>query len=93
MKSLEEITKAQQQYRPRYYDDAQKDRMLALVLELAEQVCVLRDSLDTRDRLAAGGVVATSDAVDDYEISDEVVAERLERHQAFFEETLRRLTV
>ena len=93
MKSLEEIAKAQQRNRPQYYGDAAKDRMLALILELVEEICVLRDAVETRDRLAARGVVATSDAVENCDIPDEVVAERLKRHQTFFEETLARLTV
>ncbi len=92
MKTLEEIAAEQQLGSPTYFDDPEKNRMLATLLSLAEEVCVLRDRLDTSERLAAAGKSASAAEVDAYRPSDELIAERLQRHQAFFEETLSRLS-
>ena len=89
MKTIKDIAKEQQQNRPTYFDDPEKDRMVALVLELAEEVCVLNDRLATAERLAAE---ISTEAIDAYEPSAEEIEERLLRHQAFFERTLARLS-
>lgn len=92
MKTLETIAREQQRRRPTYFDDPAKDRMVALVLELAEEVCVLRDALDTCGRLAEAGVPATDAAIAGFEVDEVLLDERLAGHEAFFTETLERLT-
>ena len=54
MDSLKDIIDRQQRERPPH-DDPLTDRLLAEIVRLAEEVCVLRDRLDTCERLAAAG--------------------------------------
>lgn len=88
MQSLAEIAARQQADGPGYFEDPVKDRMLRLVLELAEEVCVLRDRLETAELLGRGGAAPTPDAIDAFQPSTELTCERLARHQAYFEELL-----
>ncbi len=85
MKSLKDILQEQQRVRPRYFSNSSEDELIALLIELAEEVCVLRDDVDTRRHLAGNGQLATDEAVEAFEVSDDIVAERLSRHQQFFE--------
>lgn len=91
MRSLRDILKEQQRARPRHFPNSTEDSLIALLIETAEEVCVLRDDIDTRRRLAEGGTLATDDAVRAFPISDEIVSERLASHQRFFEELFARL--
>jgi len=84
VKSLQDILQEQQRARPRYFSNSSEDALIALLIELAEEVCVLRDDVDTRRRIASNGQLATDEAVDAFEVSDAIVAERLDRHQQFF---------
>ena len=88
MESLKDIAERQQAAGPTYFDDPDKDRMVAAVLALAEEVCVLRDRLDTCRRLAAEGVPATEENIDAFVVSEDLRDDRLAAHTAFFEQTL-----
>lgn len=92
MKTLKEIASEQQQSRPNYYDDAEKDRMIALIIELAEEVCVLRDAIDNSEQLAKTGVPATPEAREAFTVAEGLIAERLARHQAYFEQLFTKLS-
>lgn len=88
MESLKDIVEKQQQASPGYFDDAEKDRMMATILSLAEEVCVLRDRLDTCRRLADEDRPATDRNVDTFVLPDSLRQERLRNHTSFFETTL-----
>ena len=91
MESLQDIIERQQQSTPRYFDDPQKEAMLATILSLAEEICVLRDRLDTSRRLVADGKPATDDAIEAFAVPEEVIEQRLAEHTAFYESTLARV--
>ena len=91
MESLKDIALRQQKDGPGFFDDPAQDRLLKLLLELAEEICVLRDRLATAEELAANGEAFEAGAIDGYVLSDEEVEERLARHQAFYEELFRKL--
>ena len=63
----------------------------ALLIELAEEVCVLRDRLETAMRLSAAGLVVDDEAIDAFEVDEQLLAERLESHRRLFEELFERL--
>ncbi|MFN2166044.1 MAG: hypothetical protein ACK2U9_07255 [Anaerolineae bacterium] len=63
----------------------------ALLIELAEEVCVLRDRLDTAMRLSAAGLVVDEEAIDAFDIDEPLLAERLEAHRELFESLFARL--
>lgn len=88
MESLQDIIEKQQQASPTYFDDPQKDAMLATILSLAEEVCVLRDRVDTCRRLAESGVPASDAAVDSFDVADELLEQRLAAHTELFEVAL-----
>lgn len=90
MKSLKEIVE-QQQARRQPNDDPVAERLFAEVLLLAEEVCVLRDRLETAEVLSADGRPVNAGAIDAYEPNDEQVSRRLEKHRAFYERLFSRL--
>jgi len=53
--------------RPQFLDDPDKDRLLAMVMALVGEVAVLKERLDTHERLAVGGQVATPEAIEAFE--------------------------
>ena len=61
---------------PRYFDDPEVGKVLAIVMALTGEVSVMRDRLDTIERLMEAGVPVTRRAIEDY-LPDTAV--RLER--------------
>ena len=59
-----------------FFSDPDVDRLLSMVVSLATEVAVLRDRLDTHERLAEQGTLATAEQVEAYESSPEVAADR-----------------
>ena len=88
MKTLKDIAAQQQASRPAH-DDPLTDRLVAEIVSLAEEVCVLRDRLDTAERLETGA----ADAIDAYEPDETLIAERLADHTRFYEEVFARISV
>ena len=91
MKSLADIAREQQAGRPTYFDDPEKDRLLALLIEVAEDVCVARDRHATARLLQERGEPATEAAIDAFEPDAEERARRLARHRAYYESLFARL--
>jgi hypothetical protein len=69
--------------RPRFSENAEVDRVLAMVMALASEVAVLREQLDTVVTLAAERGVLTPDEVSRFTPSPEQVKARDEWRQAF----------
>lgn len=90
MKSLTDIIKQQHADRT-ISDDSMIESLMAEVITLAEDNCVLRDRLDTCQRLAAQHKPADDKAIDAYVANDELVAARLKAHGEFFSTLFSRL--
>jgi hypothetical protein len=75
--------------RPYFFDDSNVDKLLAMVMALAGEVSVLRDRLDTHEKLAAGQKWASEKNIEAYEPSQDVLAERAERRNAYVSRILR----
>ena len=90
MQTLKEILEQQHAARAAH-DDPLTDRLMAEIVRLAEEVCVLRDRLDTSERLAAAGKPADAAAVDAFEADAETTARRLAGHRDFFDRLFSRL--
>jgi len=90
MLTLEEIV-AEQQARHKDVDDPLLAGVLAELLRQAEEVCVLRDRLDSIERLLEAGGRPSPDAIDAYVPPPELVSKRLERHRRHFAELFERL--
>lgn len=75
-RSLKTIANAATAEKPTYFDDSVSDDLLALLLEVAEENCVLRDRLATANTLHTG----LDDAIDTYVPNADEIAARLENH-------------
>jgi len=74
------------------HDDPLTDKLLAEILRLAEEVCVLNDRLDTCERLLADGHSPDEASIDAYEPNATATRERLARHSEYFERLFVRLS-
>ena len=92
MESLKSIAARQQANRPVYFDDPQKDHMLAMILQLAEEVCVLQSRVETCVLLSKKGQSCTNAAIDQFEISPELQDQRLQQYTEFHEQLMSRLS-
>lgn len=61
---------------PRYFDDPEIGKVLAMVMALTGEVAVLRDRLDTVERLLDAGLPVTRAAIEGYLPSEAVRSER-----------------
>lgn len=74
--------------RPYFFADPNVDKVIAMVMGLAGEVAVMRDRLDTVERLLEGHGLRRAD-IDAYQPSAEVAAERAAWREAFLGEVLR----
>lgn len=63
-------------HRQQFFSDPAIDKIYTILVAVMSEVSVLRERIDTHERLAAGGEVATPDIVDAYLPEPEVEAER-----------------
>ena len=61
---------------PRFHDDRTVDQLLAMVVALTGEISILRDRLDTHERLAANKGVFSAPEVDEFLPSPEVMTAR-----------------
>jgi hypothetical protein len=72
---------------PSFFDEPALEAMHGMLLVVLEEVCVLRDRLDTYERLGAEGIAVTPGAVDAYTPDEAAETVREQRRQ----ETIRRV--
>ncbi|QTH20160.1 hypothetical protein HRJ34_17585 [Rhizorhabdus wittichii] len=75
--------------RPSYFQDPAVDKILAITLALAGEVAVLRDRLDTVERLAADGKPISPTAVDAFQATPDIRATRDQWRDGFLDVVLR----
>ena len=90
MRTLKDIIEEQQGAREPA--DEVADRLMAELIRLAEENCVLRDRLDTCRRLAAAGDATDDAAIDAFEIDETTLKARLAAHRSYFEALFGRLS-
>jgi hypothetical protein len=61
---------------PHFFDDANIDRLLTMMMNMAAEISVLRERLDTHEQVAAAKGAYTPADIEAYEPSDEVRAAR-----------------
>ena len=76
---------------PHFFNDANIDRLLTMVMELASEVSVMRDRLDTHERLSAKHGVYTEDDVENFSPSEEEAVAREEWRGKFLDRILNAL--
>ena len=61
---------------PHFFDDPNVDRLMTMVMNLAAEVAVLRERLDTHEQVAAGKKLFTPDDIEAFEPNTDVDAAR-----------------
>ena len=75
--------------RPYFHDDPAVDKLLAMLMGLTGEVSVLRDRLDTVERLAAERNLFTQDEIENYQPDEEALRARAARREALLSEVTR----
>lgn len=75
--------------RPAFFDDPSLDQMMTFLLELTTEVAVLRERLDTVERLLDERGSVTRAAIEAYQPSAEVEQERVAWRDAYLKRVLR----
>lgn len=85
--SLKSIADAAEAERPKYFEDPRVDDLLAILLETAEENCVLQDRLKSAEKLSPG----LSAEIDSYRPSQEETAERIADHSKWLNALMSRV--
>lgn len=75
--------------RPQFFNDPAIDQMMTFIIELATEVSVVYDRLDTMERLLdAKGTISRAD-VEAYRPDEKIEAERMTRRDAYLKRVFR----
>ncbi len=75
--------------RPVYFDDPQIDKLLGIVLALTGEVSVLRERLDTIERLAEAKGLCSAKEIEGYRPDEQAAKEREQWRAAYIARVLR----
>lgn len=75
--------------RPFFLDSPESDKLLAMIVALVGEVSVVKERLDTHERLAVQGKVATPKEIENYAPDAEVEDEREAWRAAMLERVFR----
>lgn len=75
--------------RPIYFENPDTDKLLAMVLALAEEVSVLRDRLNTVERLAQAKGLLSQAEIEAYRPDAQAATEREQERSAYIARILR----
>jgi hypothetical protein len=78
--------------RPSYFDGADVDRVMAVVLALVSEVSAIRDRLDAHERLADAGQAPSRDKVEAYRADPAAEEEREAWRDAYIRRLFRVIT-
>jgi hypothetical protein len=84
-----ELQKKARGQRPEYFADPAIDKVLSITMALAGETAVMRDRLDTIERLLEAGQPLTRAAIDRYVPDETVRNERDAWREAFLDNVLR----
>lgn len=75
--------------RPYFFDDPNIDRVVSMLMGLAGEVSVIRDRLDSIERLLEDKQILPRSEIENYEPTSTVTAERAAWRETFLDEVLR----
>jgi hypothetical protein len=75
--------------RPYFFDDPAVERVLSITMAVATEVAVLRERMDTIERLMETGQTVSKAAIDAFKPDDTAARERQEWHAAYVARILR----
>ena len=74
---------------PSFFEQPAMEAMYGMLVILMEEICVLRDRLDTCERLGEQGIAATPASIEAYEPTAEVEQEREQRRRNTIDRVMR----
>lgn len=86
------LRKAAGPERPTYLKPIDTDSVMAVMLALIAEVSTLRERLDTHEQLAAAGIVASPEQVEQFEPTDQIGDERETWRTAYIDRLFRVVT-
>ena len=75
--------------RPYFFDDPAVERVLSITMAVASEVAVLRERMDTIERLMEAGQPMTKAGIDAFKPDDDAARQRQEWHAAYVARILR----
>ncbi len=78
--------------RPTYFNHADVDRVMAILLALISEVASIRDRLDTHERVAADGNLPAPDLIEAYRPDAQASVEREQWRDAYIRRLFRVIT-
>ncbi len=79
--------------RPFFLDSPDSDKLLSMIVALLGEVSVVKERLDTHERIAAQGKVATPEEIEEYQPDEEVEDEREAWRSAMLERVFRIISI
>ena len=74
--------------KPKYLDDGSIDNLMAMIMTLTQEISVLRDRIDTLERMLESKDVIASKEFDDFVPSDELEMMRKDKRHELLERVL-----
>ena len=84
-----ELPKHSKGERPYFFDDPAVDKLLAMLLAMAGELSVLRDRLDTLERIVEEKGLINRQDIESYEPDKNVIAERDAQREEYLKQILR----
>ena len=78
--------------RPTFFDDPDTDKLVSMLMGLAGEVSVMRDRMDTVERLLGEKGLLTQSDIDNFVPSEDVAMQRAETRNLFLGEITRVIT-
>ena len=75
--------------RPYYFSNPDIDKLLSMVMALTGELAVARDRIDTLERVASAKGLFSSDDIEAFELDEDAMQARAERHRTMLREVNR----
>ncbi len=75
--------------RPHFFDDPAIDQLYSVVVELAAELSVAYDRIDTLERLLDADKLLSRARVDHFQVDEQIETERMRRREAYLERIFR----
>ena len=74
--------------KPKYLDDGSIDNLMAMIMTLTQEISVLRDRMDTLERMLESKEIISTKEFDDFVPSDDLEMMRKDRRHELLERVL-----
>ncbi|GIS85454.1 MAG: hypothetical protein Ct9H300mP6_12340 [Gammaproteobacteria bacterium] len=88
MNSKIELPRVAKGKKPIYLDERSIDNLMAMIMTLTQEISVLRDRLDTIEKLLVNKKSITLEDIETFEPDDDLIKERKDRRQMLLKRVL-----